>query len=106
MTGVSCSPILVGRVTLHADPVAGSAKLRTVRLVAITANDASPERLALFERAIVINLIEHLPVRMKEPLHERLDDMCVGKPPARNPVLGKFAAPCMAQATGLGLLTK
>ena len=96
--------ILVGRVTLQADAVTGRAQLRAVRLVAIAAGDAGREHLALLERAVVVDLVQHLPVGMIEPARERRDDVRVGQRPARNPVLGEFAAARVAQAAGLDLL--
>src|SRR5262245_29376053 len=54
--------ILVGGVTLQAGVVGGSAKLAAVRLVAVAAGDADREHLALLERTVVIDLIQHLTV--------------------------------------------
>ena len=75
-----------------------------MRLVAIAAGDAGGEHLALLERAVIVDLVEHLPVGVIEPACERRDDVRVGQRPARHPVLGKFAAAGVAQAAGLDLL--
>src|SRR5262249_2497955 len=103
MAAVSCGRILPGRMALQAHAIAGNTKRWTMRLLAVAAGDAGGVHLALFERAIGIDLIEHLPISMIEPLRERLDEVRVGKPPAWNPGLGKFAASRVAQATGLDL---
>jgi hypothetical protein len=92
--------ILVGGVALQADAVAGRAKFGAVGLMAIAAGDASSEHLALLERAVIIDLVEHLPVSIIEPAGERRDDMSVRQPPAGNPIPGKFSASRMAQAAG------
>jgi len=65
--------ILVGRVTLQADAVPGRAKFRRVRLVAVAAGDAGREHFALAERAVVVDLVEHLSVGVIEPARERRD---------------------------------
>ena len=61
-----CGRVFVGRVALQADAVAGRAQLGAMRLVAIAAGDAGREHLALLERAVVVDLVEHLPVGMIE----------------------------------------
>ena len=96
--------VFVGGVALQADAVAGRAKFRAVRLVAIAAGDAGREHLALLERAVVVDLVAHLPVGIIEPAGERRDHVGVREPAARHPVLGKFAAARVAQAAGLDLL--
>ena len=59
--------VLVGRMALQADAVARKPQLGAVRLVAVAAGDAGREHLALLERAVVVDLVEHLPVGMVEP---------------------------------------
>ena len=71
-------------------PSPGRAKLGAVRLVAIAAGDAGREHLALLERAVVVDLVEHLPVGMIEPAAERRDRVRVRQPPARQPILGEL----------------
>ena len=66
-------------------PSPASAQLGAVRLMAIAAGDAGREHLALLERAVVVDLVEHLPVGMIEPARKRRDRMRVGQPPAREP---------------------
>jgi hypothetical protein len=48
-----------------------------MRLMAVAAGDACREHLALLERTVVENLVEHLPVGMIEPARERRDPMRV-----------------------------
>src|SRR6266571_4862326 len=71
--------------------------------VAIAAGDTRRKHLALLERAVIIDLIEHLPVRMVEPASKGGNDVRVGQRLTRDPVLGKFAAARVAQAAGLDL---
>src|SRR5262245_60270549 len=101
-----CRRILVGRMTLLADAVAGSAQPGAVRLMAIGAGHACGEHPALLERAVIVDLVAHLPVGMIEPAREPRDDMRIGQRPAGSPVLGKLAAARMAQAAGLDLLAQ
>ena len=58
--------VFVGRVTLQTGAVAGEAQLGAMRIVAIAAGDAGREHLALLERAVIVDLVEHLPVGMIE----------------------------------------
>ena len=64
---------LLGGVALQADAVARRAQLAAVRLVAVAAGDAGREHLALLERAVVVDLVEHLPVGLIQPAVERRD---------------------------------
>ena len=59
-------------------------------VMTVTAGDTGGKHLALLERAIVIDLVAHLPVRMVEPGSEEGDGVRVGQGLARRPVLGKF----------------
>src|SRR5215472_14087031 len=95
--------ILVGGVALQADTVARRAKFGAVGLMAIAAGDAGREHLALLERAIIVDLIQHLPVGMVKATAERRDNMGVGQPLAGHPILGKLATSCMAPAAGFDL---
>jgi threonine dehydrogenase-like Zn-dependent dehydrogenase len=79
--------IFVRRVALQANAVARELQLRTVRVVAVAAGDAPGEHLALLERAVVVDLVLHLPVGEIEAAAQRGYDMRVGQPSARNPVL-------------------
>ena len=56
--------IFVGGVALQADAVTRRTKLCAVRLVAVAAGDAGREHLALLERAVVVDLVQHLAVGM------------------------------------------
>src|SRR5262245_54755698 len=96
--------ILVGSVTLQADAVRGCAKLAAVRLVAIAAGDTGGKHLALLERAVVVDLVQHLSIGVVEAAGERRDDMGVGQRAAGNPVLRERTAAGVAQAAGLDLL--
>src|ERR1700758_2581630 len=100
------SSIFVGGVTLQTESVARDPQLRAVRLVAIAAGDTGSEHLALLERAVIIDLVKHLPIRMIERGDKRRDDMRIGQPLAGNPGLGELAAPRMAQAASLDLLAQ
>src|SRR5262249_40099521 len=64
------------------------------------------EHPALLERAVVVDLVEHLPIGMIEPAGKRRDDMRVGEPAARDPILREFGAARMASAAGLDLGTQ
>ena len=75
-------------VALQADLVAGEFQLGAVRVVAIAAGDACCVHLALLERAVIIDLIEHLAVGLVEPLGERSDEMRVGERPPGHPIFG------------------
>ena len=104
MAVVRVRGVLVGGVALQADAVAGRAQLGAVRLVAIAAGDAGREHLALLERAVIVDLVEHLPVGVIEPAPERRDHVGVGQRAARDPVLRERAAAGVAEAAGLDLL--
>ena len=96
--------IFVGGVTLQADAVSRRTKLGGVRLVAIAAGDAGREHPALLERAVVVDLVQHLPVGTVEPARERRDGMRVRERAPGHPLLGKLAAARVTQAAGLDLL--
>ena len=96
--------IFIGGVTLQADAVSRRTKLCGVRLVTIAAGDAGREHLALLERAVVVDLVQHLPVGTVEPARERRDGMRVRERAPRHPRLGKLAAARVTQAAGLDLL--
>src|SRR5262245_38677155 len=95
--------ILIGGVTLQAGAVAGSAELAAMRLVAIAAGHARREHLALLERAVVVDLVPHLPVGVVKTVAYRRDHMCVGQPSTRNPCFGGLAAASVTKAAGLDL---
>ena len=69
--GVGRGGVFVRRVALQADAVAGHFQLGAVRVVTVAAGDASGEHLALLERAVIIDLVLHLPVGVIEPARER-----------------------------------
>ena len=96
--------IFVGGVALQTDAVTRRTKLGGVRLVTVAAGDAGREHPALLERAVVVDLVQHLPVGTVEPARERRDGMRVRERAARHPLLGKFAAARVTQAAGLDLL--
>src|SRR5712671_3212624 len=98
--------VFVVGVTLQTDAIAGSAQLRAMRLMAIAAGDAGCEHLALLERPVIVDLVEHLPVSMIAPRCQRRDDVRVGKPSAWHPILGKTGSARMAQAASLNLLAQ
>src|SRR6266853_916298 len=74
-----------------------------MRIMAIAAGDPHREHLALLERTVIIDLVEHLTVRMVEPARKGGDDVRVGQRVTRDPVLGKFAASRVAKTAGLDL---
>ena len=84
--------------------ITGSAKLRAMRLVAITTGHASGKHLALLEDAIIVNLIAHLPIGIVQAAGERTNDMGVRKRSSRYPILGKFAAAGVTKAACLDFL--
>src|SRR5512144_396557 len=91
--------IFVGGVTLQADAVTRRTKSCGVRLVTIAASDAGREHPALLERAVVVDLVQHLPVGTVEPARERRDGMRVREPPPRHPILGELAAARVPQVS-------
>ncbi len=95
--------ILGGGVTLQADAIGRSAELGAVRLVAIAAGDTRREHLALLERAVVVDLVQHLPVGLIKSLTYRRDCVRLGKPSARSPCFGELAAASVAEAAGFDL---
>ena len=64
------------------------------------------QHLALLERAVVVDLVEHLTVGMIEPAGKWRDEMRVGQRLSGNPILGKFRAARVAKAAGLDLLAE
>jgi hypothetical protein len=91
-------------VTLEADIVPGETQLCAVWLVAVAAGDTGCKHLALFERSVIVDLVEHLPVSMIEPACERRDDMRVGQPLAGNPIFREGNTARVAKSAGLDLL--
>src|SRR4051812_15430909 len=89
---------LVGRMALQADAVAREPQCGAVRLMAVAGGDARREHPALLERAVVIDLVEHLPIGVIEPAAKRRDPMRVREPLARNPILGERAPTRMTEA--------
>src|SRR5262245_36229392 len=77
-----------------------------MRIVTITAGDARREHLALLERSVVIDFIEHLAVGLIESLAEKRHDMGIGKRLSRYPVLCNLAPPRVAASTGFDLLAE
>src|SRR5579872_3262711 len=108
MMAMTGSRILVECMTLQADAFACDPKLRTVRLVAITAGDASGEHLTLLEGGVIIGFfhIAHLAVGKIGARRQRLDHMGLRQPLAGNPVFMESAAARVAQSTTLDLLAK
>src|SRR3954468_20544348 len=95
--------ILGGGMTLQAAAVGGSAKLAAVRLVAMAAGDAGREHLALLERAVVVDLVQHLPVGVIETLAHWRYQVRLGQPSARSPCFGGLAAASVTKTAGLDL---
>src|SRR5262249_3234068 len=85
-----------GGVTLQAGAVGRGAKLAAVRLVAVAAADTGREHLALLERAVVVDLVLHLPVSVIKALAYWRDHVRLGQPSAWNPCFGGLAAASMA----------
>ena len=91
-------------VTLVADAVALRPQLERMRLVAVAAADALREHLALAERGVVVDLVQHLAVGLEqagleEARHVRLEELLPGAP-----AFGDLGAAGMADAAGLELL--
>src|SRR6266851_3952680 len=74
-----------------------------MRFVAVAAGHPGRKHLALFERAVVVDLVEHLPVGMIEPASEGRDHVGVGQGLSGNPVLREFSASRVAEPAGLDL---
>src|SRR4051812_17641140 len=98
--------VFVGRMTLRAGIVTRKPQLGTMWIVTIAAGDAGREHLALLERAVVVDLVEHLTVGVIEPAAERRNHVCFGQRSSRNPGLGELAAAGVAEAAGLCLSTQ
>src|SRR5258708_38638235 len=98
--------ILVGGMTLQAHTVARKAKLGAVRVMTVAAGNTCRKHLALLERAVIVNLIQHLPVGLIKPVRERRDQVRIGKPSAGGPFLRQFRAARVAEAAGLHLLAQ
>src|SRR5438874_6232865 len=77
-----------------------------MRIVTIAAGDAGRKHLALLERAVIVDLVEHLTVGMIKPAGERRYGMALRERLAGLPVIGKLAAPRVAKAAGLDLLAQ
>ena len=69
--------------------------------VTIAASHSGCEHLALLERAVIVDLVEHLPVGMVKPADEGGDRVSIGQWLSRYPVLRKFPASRMAQPAGI-----
>src|SRR5262245_22172811 len=95
--------ILGGGVTLRTDAVGRSAELAGMRLVTVAAGDTGREHLALLERAVVVDLVPHLPVCVIKALAYWRDHMRLGQPSARTPCFGELATASMAETAGLDL---
>ena len=98
--------IFFRRMALLADGVTRSAKLAAVRLVAVAAGHAGCEHLALLERAVVVDLVAHLPVGLVEAARKRRDRVRVGEPASGDPILGKFSAARVTEAAGFDFLAQ
>ena len=94
---------LLGRMALQADAVARIADLGAVRIVTIAARHARGEHAALLERAVVENLVVHLPGGIIEPARQVRHRMGVRQPASWNPVLRELPASRMAHAAALHL---
>ena len=77
-----------------------------MRLMAVAARHAGRKHLALLERAVIVDLVAHLPIGIVEPACKRRDDVGVRQGSTRQPCLGKFAAPRMAEAARLNLFAQ
>src|SRR5215471_264527 len=72
----------------------------------VAAGDTGREHLALFERAVIVDLVKHLPVSMIEPAPERRDNVRVRQPLSGSPIFQEGAAAGMAKSAGLHLLAQ
>src|SRR5262245_32235009 len=93
-------------MALQAGVIAGRAKLGAVWFMAITAGHAGGEHFALFERAIVVDLVQHLPIGLVETPRNGGNGVCIRQPFTWPPILRKLATPGMTQPTGLSLLAQ
>src|SRR6266478_5010678 len=93
-------------MALQAHAVACNTEFGGMGLVAIAAGHAGREHLALLERAVIVDLVEHLPVGMIETAGERRNRVRVGQRSSGEPSLGKLAAPGVAQPAGLDFYTQ
>jgi hypothetical protein len=98
--------IFVARVTFEADSITRKPQLGAVWVVAIATGDARGEHLALLERAVIIDLVEHLTVGRIKPSAKECYGMRVGEPLAGDPILRELTAACVAQPAGLNLLAQ
>jgi hypothetical protein len=77
-----------------------------MRLMAVAAGDSGREHLALLERAVVVDFVQHLPVDMVEPAGERRDPMRVRQPSPRDPLLRERAPACVTEPAGFHFLAQ
>ncbi len=90
-------------MALQADAVARRPQFRAVRVMAVAAGHALGEHLALAERAVFIDLVLDLAVRVIEAALEQRDEMRVGERPVRQPVLRQLGAARVAAPANLEL---
>src|SRR5262247_1465823 len=93
-------------MTLQADTVPGRAKFSAVGFVAIAAGNAGGEHLALLERTVVVDLVEHLPVGLIKAPANRRNGVCFRQPFTRQPVFRKLTSTRMTQTAGLRLFAQ
>src|SRR5580700_3872045 len=74
-----------------------------MRFVAVAAGHPGRKHLALLERAVIVDFVEHLPVGMIEPASDNGDHVRVGQGLSWNPVLREFSASRVAEPAGLDL---
>ena len=106
MVTVARGFVLVGLMALQTHAVAGEKKFRTVRIVAIAAADAGSEHLALLERAVVVDLVQHLSIGLVKALRQRRHRVGIGQPAARDPGFGKLGASGVTKPASLDLLAQ
>ena len=94
------------RVALRAHRVARHAQLLAVRVVAVGAGDALRVHAALQERAVVVDLVAHLPVGVVEIRLEQRDTIGVAERRAGMPGVVELAAPRVASRAGLDLAAR
>src|SRR5262249_48299957 len=68
--------------------------------------NAGGEHLALLERAVVVDLVEHLPVGLIKAPANRRNGVCFRQPFTRQPVFRKLTSTRMTQTAGLRLFAQ
>ena len=93
--------VLPGRVALKANAVAWRAKLQAMWLVTVAARHSGMKHPALDERAVLVNFILNLSIRIIEVVIEQRDPIVIAHRLAMHVVFVNLTSPRMTSCTGL-----